>query len=80
MSTERELTLERNLDDARRCHSAKVDEVKRLKRLLADWMAFEAAAAPGTSVYEIILEDLKRRTLAELQHQDSKFIIPGEEE
>ena len=38
MSTERELTLERNLDDARRCHSAKVDEVKRLKHLLADWM------------------------------------------
>ena len=58
----RELMLERNLADARRCHETKVNECKRLKKILADWQVFAADIQAGDAAGMDWLEDLKART------------------
>ena len=58
----RELMLERNLVDARRCHEAKVNECKRLKKILADWQVFAADVQAGDAAGTEWLENLKERT------------------
>lgn len=58
----RELMLERNLVDARLCHEAKVNECKRLKKILSDWQVFAADVQPGDAAGMDWLEDLKSRT------------------
>lgn len=56
------IKLEQHLRDARSCHEAKLNECKKLRKILADWQVFAADVQAGDAAGMDWLDDLKSRT------------------